>query len=268
MRSQRKFAQHFLEQTWVNKLIKSIKPQPSDLIVEIGAGRGALTLALAPTVHRLIAIEIDRGLAIRLAEDLPTTVTMVSKDFFLVDLPALIKPYMQHSRLRVVGNLPYNISSQILFHLLELQASRELFHDATLMLQREVADRVVATAGDRNYGPVAIMTSVHADARRVMTLPPGAFRPAPRVHSAVVHLRFRKPRISSSQYCVFERLVRTVFQRRRKTLLNALKPYAEAVGVDAGKVIESSKIDPSRRPETIELSEYKELTKVVISSTS
>ena len=112
------------------------------------------------------------------------------------------------------------------------------------------------------------MTSVHADARRVMTLPPGAFRPAPRVHSAVVHLRFRKPRISSSQYCVFERLVRTVFQRRRKTLLNAMKPYAEIVGVDAVKVIESSKIDPRRRPETLELYEYKELTDLVISSTS
>ena len=268
MRSQRKFAQHFLEQTCVNKLVESIKPQPSDMIVEIGAGRGALTLALAPAVYRLIAIEIDRDLASRLAEHLPTTVTLVADDFLLVDLPATIKPYTQHSRLRVVGNLPYNISSQILFYLLKLQASRELFHDATLMLQREVADRVVATAGDRNYGPVAIMTSVHADARRVMTLPPGAFRPAPRVHSAVVHLRFRKPRISSSQYCVFEQLVRTVFQRRRKTLLNAMKPYAEIVGVDAVKVIESSKIDPRRRPETLELYEYKELTDSVISSTS
>ena len=268
MRSQRKFAQHFLEQTWVNKLVKSIKPQPSDLIVEIGAGRGALTLALAPSVYRLIAVEIDRGLAIRLAEHLPATVLLIPDDFLLVDLPEIIKPYTQHSRLRVVGNLPYNISSQILFHLLKLQTSRELFNDATLMLQREVADRVVATAGDRNYGPVAIMTNVHADVRRLMTLPPGAFRPAPRVHSAVVQLKFRKPRISLSQYCVFERLVRTVFQRRRKTLLNALKPYAEAVGVDPVKVIESAKIDPTRRPETLELFEYKELTKVVVSSTS
>jgi len=268
MRSQRKFAQHFLEKSWVNKLVELIKPQPSDLIVEIGAGRGALTLALAPTVYRLIAIEIDRDLANRLAEHLPDTVTLISDDFLLIDLPATIKPYTHHSRLRVVGNLPYNISSQILFHLLKLQTSRELFDDATLMLQREVADRVVATAGDRNYGPVAIMTSVHADASRIMTLPPGAFRPAPRVHSAVVQLKFRKPSISLSQYCVFERLVRTVFQRRRKTLFNALKPYAESVGVDAAKVIASSKIDPRRRPETLELYEYKKLTKVVISSTS
>ena len=87
MRSQRKFAQHFLEQTWVNKLVKSIKPQPSDLIVEIGAGRGALTLALAPSVYRLIAIEIDRGLAIRLADHLPATVLLIPDDFLLVDLP-------------------------------------------------------------------------------------------------------------------------------------------------------------------------------------
>lgn len=268
MRSQRKFGQHFLEQTWVNKLVKSIQPQPSDLIVEIGAGRGALTLALAPTVSRLIAIEIDRELTARLAKKLPAAVTLISDNFLLIDLPGTIKPYRQQSRIRVVGNLPYNISSQILFRLLKLQASDDLFNDATLMLQREVADRVVATVGDRNYGPVAIMTSVHADARRIMTLPPGAFRPTPRVYSAVVQLRFRKSRISPSQYLVFERLVRTVFQRRRKTLLNALKPYAETVGVDPIKAIESSKIDPSRRPETLELSEYKELTKVVTSSAS
>ena len=119
MRSQRKFAQHFLEKSWVNKLVELIKPQPSDLIVEIGAGRGALTLALAPTVYRLIAIEIDRDLANRLAEHLPDTVTLISDDFLLIDLPATIKPYTHHSRLRVVGNLPYNISSQILFHLLK-----------------------------------------------------------------------------------------------------------------------------------------------------
>ena len=149
---------------------------------------------------------------------------------------------------RVVGNLPYNISSPILFRLLALQRTQPVFTDATLMLQREVADRVVAEPGTRDYGPVAVLTRVQADATRVMTLPPGAFRPIPRVRSAVVRLTFREPKVALPDAARFEHMVRSIFQRRRKMLLNALGPFAESCGVSAASAIRSAGLDPKRRP--------------------
>ena len=154
--------------------------------------------------------------------------------------------------LRIAGNLPYNISSPILFKL--LRASHGIV-DATVMLQREVADRLVAKPGTKDYGLLTIFTAAQADVERVLTLPPGAFRPVPKVHSAVVRLRFKPSVIPERTRAVFDPMVRSMFTQRRKTLGNALRPFAESAGREASAVLLAAAIDPARRPETLTLAE-------------
>lgn len=266
------FAQHFLEPAWVRKLVEAIGPRGEDAFLEIGPGRGALTLAMAATGARVVAIEIDRGLSEYLVGRVPDHVTVIIGDILTVDLAALLASRLlgttAHGRVkrpisRVVGNLPYNICSPVLFKLLALQRTQPAFSDATLMLQREVANRVVAEPGTRDYGPVAILTQIQADATKLMTLPPGAFRPIPRVHSAVVRLTFREPEVAVPDPTQFEQMVRSLFQRRRKMLLNALGPFAESCGISAASAIRSAGLDPRCRPDTLQLAEMVELAGVL-----
>jgi 16S rRNA (adenine1518-N6/adenine1519-N6)-dimethyltransferase len=139
--------------------------------------------------------------------------------------------------------------------LVELARATGRITDATVMLQREVADRVVAAPGTRDYGPLAIAIGLRADRTRLLTLPPGAFRPPPKVHSAIVRLVFRPPTVVIADEPSFERLVRTLFQQRRKTLSNALEPFAAARGLDGPAAVRAAGLDPRRRPETLQLSE-------------
>src|SRR5262249_26143617 len=190
--------------------------------LEIGPGRGALTTPLATRVARIIAVEIDRDLAAALSAHAGANVRIVQGDFLDVDLAQVIEP--KAGPVRVVGNLPYNVSSPILFRLLDAAASGITIPDATLMLQKEVADRVVARPGTSEYGALAIQVALLARVERLLALPPGAFRPPPKVHSAVVRLTFHPPSVEIGDRDVFERIVRGVFLQRRKTVLNALKP--------------------------------------------
>ncbi len=264
MRAKKHFGQHFLEPQWADKLVAAIAPQPTDRFLEIGPGPGVLTLRLAPRVERLTAVEVDPGMVEALRPRLPPNVTLVEGDFLDVDVASL-----DAGPLRVAGNLPYNVSSPILFKLIEihrksrgpgLPAPRTPgLEDATLMVQREVAERIEAKPGGGDYGPLAILIQLHADVRRVLTLPPGAFRPAPRVHSAVVSLRFRGPAAPLRDEGVFVAMVRSMFTQRRKTLSNALRPYAEARGARAGEALADAAVDPRRRPETLQLEELARL---------
>jgi 16S rRNA (adenine1518-N6/adenine1519-N6)-dimethyltransferase len=160
----------------------------------------------------------------------------------------------------VAGNLPYNVASPILSTLVRAHRAHGGLVDATLMLQREVADRIEALPGGGDYGPLAILTRLHADATRLLTLPPGAFRPPPKVHSAVVRLAFRAPAVALRDEAVFEALVRSIFTQRRKTVANALRPFATSRGADARAVLEAAGIDPSCRPETLSLAELAALS--------
>jgi 16S rRNA (adenine1518-N6/adenine1519-N6)-dimethyltransferase len=257
----RRFGQHFLEPAWVHKLITVIQPDPSDTVLEIGSGRGAVTLALAPKVRRIVAVEIDRELAGDLAARHIPSVHVVEGNFLDMDLDALLRDEV--SPVRVIGNLPYNISSPILFRLLGNHRAGKRFSDATLMLQAEVANRVVSAPGGSDYGVLALQTALHADATRILTLPPGAFRPPPKVTSAVVSLRFRPPTVDAGMPGEFERLVRGMFMQRRKTLLNALRPVT---GLDGGRLraaLEAVGIDPDRRPETLRLDEAAALVRTL-----
>lgn len=210
-----------------------------------------MTLRLAPLVEHVLAIEVDEGMLRSLMPKVPSNVTLVQADVLKFDLDKL-RPYLP---LRVAGNLPYNISSPILFRLIEAHRRLGRLTDATLMVQREVADRIVAVPGTKDYGVLSILLQLHADIRRVLTLPPGAFRPVPKVQSAVVRLVFRPPAVDVGDEEAFTAMVRSVFTQRRKTLANALKPYAESRGGSAAGALHAAGIEPTRRPETLTLEE-------------
>lgn len=261
-RARKRFGQHFLEPAWVTRLIDALVPQPTDTFLEIGPGRGALTLPLAPRVATLMAVEIDRDLVAVLATRAPSNVTVVSGDFLALSVAALLAE-VPHP-VRVVANLPYNVASPILFALLRDADDGRLLRDAMLMVQREVADRLVAKPGDAAYGALAIQVARLADVDRILTLPPGAFRPPPKVTSSVVRLTFRPPPVDVGDARVFERVVRGVFLQRRKTILNALEPVAHGLHRSASDALRHAGLDPSRRPETFSLADFAALARAML----
>jgi 16S rRNA (adenine1518-N6/adenine1519-N6)-dimethyltransferase len=251
-RVRKRFGQHFLAPEWADKVVEAIAPGPEDRVLEIGPGPGALTLRLAPRVGHLTAVEVDRDLARDLAALLPSNAEVVAADFLEFD-PT---PLLAAGPLRVAGNLPYNLSSPIVFKLLQTgKAGQPPFLDATLMLQREVADRLAARPGTKDYGVLTIFTTAQADVQRVLTLPPGAFRPAPKVHSAVVRLTFKPSMVPGELRDVFDPMVRSMFTQRRKTLANALRAFADSAARSATDALRTAGIDPRRRPETLTLDE-------------
>jgi 16S rRNA (adenine1518-N6/adenine1519-N6)-dimethyltransferase len=256
VRARKRFGQHFLEPAWVEKIVAAIAPAAGDTILEIGPGRGAMTLALARSAGRVVAIEIDRDLAPALASRVPPHVTVVTADFLEADVVALLAGA---APVRVAGNLPYNVASPILFRLLELADGGRRFPEATVMLQLEVAERLAARPGTKAWGVLSACQQLQADVERLFTLPPGAFRPAPQVHSAVVRLHYRAPRVPVRDLGTFHALVRALFSARRKVLSNAVAPLATSSGLDAREVVARAGLDGTRRPETLELAELASL---------
>jgi 16S rRNA (adenine1518-N6/adenine1519-N6)-dimethyltransferase len=275
VRVRKRFGQHFLAPAWADKVVAAIAPASEDRFLEIGPGPGVLTTRLAARAAHVTAVEIDHDLAADLRSIVPPNVDVVVADVLDVDLST----YLTTAPLRVAGNLPYNISSPILFKLLAaakrgqppfsetLENAKRglspfpalekggcpLFRDATVMVQREVADRLAARPGTKDYGVLTIFTRARADVQRLLTLPPGAFRPAPKVHSAVVRLTFKPSMVPADLEPVFTGLVRSIFTQRRKTLLNALRPFAATIGSDAGAALADARIDAGARPETLDL---------------
>jgi 16S rRNA (adenine1518-N6/adenine1519-N6)-dimethyltransferase len=266
VRARKRFAQHFLEPAWVAKVVKAVAATPEDNILEIGPGRAAITRPLAEQCGRLLAVEVDRDLAADLEATKPGNVSVIVGDVLELDLAAALSgwlgaPLHSTNQVRVVGNLPYNISSPILFALLELAATTGGVRDAILMLQKEVADRLVARVGTGDYGVLTVLTGVHADVTRLLSLPPGAFRPAPQVHSAVVRLAFRPPAQDIPDMAGFVRMVRSMFTQRRKTLSNALKPFGLERSVAPGDALATAGVDGIRRPETLTMAEMAALSR-------
>jgi 16S rRNA (adenine1518-N6/adenine1519-N6)-dimethyltransferase len=265
-RARRRFGQHFLEPSWVRKVVQAISPDPGDVLLEIGPGRGALTEALAAAAARVDAIEVDRDLADLLRGRLPPNVHLVEGDVLEIDLSALARALRPHGAgsVRIVGNLPYNISSPILFQVIRAVAAGAGFRDATFMLQREVADRLLAPAGTREYGVLTVLVAVHAAVTRLLDLPPGAFRPPPAVRSSLVRLQFHPPTVASSLYPRFERVVRGVFQQRRKTVANASKgAFPDVDPARVAAALDAAGIAPGRRPETLEVTELTRLAELL-----
>ena len=274
VKQKKRFGQNFLETTWVKKVINAITPEPSDYFIEIGAGRGALTLPLAQRSTRVLAIEIDHDLVHHLKTIVPNNVQIIDGDVLTLDLEKTITPKRQEEptqgtvRWRVAGNLPYGISSPVLGLLVEFHRKTELISDATLMLQKEVADRLLAKPGSRNYGVLGILIQLHADIKELLTLPSGAFRPSPRVTSSLVRLSFRSPLISLVNEKLFERMVRTMFTQRRKNIANALHPFAASTSLSSAEALTKAGLDPRRRPETLNLEELASLADIFENMTS
>jgi 16S rRNA (adenine1518-N6/adenine1519-N6)-dimethyltransferase len=255
VRARKRYGQHFLEPAWADKVVAAIAPAAADRFLEVGPGPGVLTLRLAARAAHVTAIEIDPAMADILAPRLPGNVTLIQSDFLEADLEQILSG----EPVRVAGNLPYNVASPILFALIDAHRRFGGIRDATLMVQREVAERICASPGGRDYGVLSILVQLHADVRPVLVLPPGAFRPVPKVHSAVVSLRFRPPAVALADEGAFEAMVRTMFTQRRKTLLNALRPYAVPREREAAAALAAANIDPRRRPETLQLAELARL---------
>lgn len=262
MRAKKRYGQHFLQGAWADKLVAAIDPKPGDRFLEIGPGPGALTLRLAPRVSHVTAVEVDREMIAVLAPQLPPNVMLVQADFLEFDVASVARD----TPIRVAGNLPYNVSSPILFRLIAAHRRHGGLVDATLMVQLEVAERMAAAPGTKDYGVLSIFVQLHAGVRPLLTLPPGAFRPAPRVRSAVVRLQFRPPAVTLRDEATFEAMVRSMFTQRRKTLQNALRAFAEIRGVAAAAALAEAGINPSRRPETLQLAELARLADIFASA--
>jgi 16S rRNA (adenine1518-N6/adenine1519-N6)-dimethyltransferase len=257
--SRKRFGQHFLEPAWVEKLVHVIDPQPDQTFIEIGPGRGALTRPLAARSSGVIAYEIDRDLARALHDEAIPNVTIVEGDFLDQSLtrPEYPVPSTEYPvpspPLRVAANLPYNAASPILFALLAMRHAGLPVADATVMLQREVADRLLAEPGTPEYGVLSVLIRHRADVTRLLNLPAGAFRPAPKVLSSVVQLRFHDPDPPVKDLERLGQLVRAVFTRRRKTMANALRAF------DQGRAKLPLWLDGGRRPETLSVAEFARL---------
>ena len=257
--ARRRFGQHFLERACVEKVVRAVRLAATDVVLEIGPGRGALTRALTAEAAHVLAFEIDRDLAASLRDAAPSNLTIVAGDFLDVT-PDRLKTELARAgisapALRVAGNLPYNVASPILFKLIELFEAGVPLVDATVMLQREVADRLIAPPGGRKYGVLSVLVRQRADIQRLLALPPGAFRPPPKVHSVVVRLRFHPAEPAAKDPRVLAALTQAVFSRRRKTLANALLAYPATGLVPPAAVLARTGLDGRRRPETLDIAE-------------
>lgn len=266
-RARKRFGQHFLEPAWVDKVVRAIDPKPDESFVEIGPGRGALTRPLAARAKQVVAYEIDRDLARQLRATAPPNVTVIEGDFLEQELPADPGPAAGDGAVRVAGNLPYNVAAPIMFHLVNLSERAASgggpLSDATLMLQREVADRLVASPGTREWGVLSVLVGHRAEVEMLLKLPPGAFRPVPKVHSALVRLRFHPPEPPVADAGAFARMVQAVFTRRRKTLANALGAFDPGYRERLRDF--PAWLDGGRRPETLSIAEFARLADVLSS---
>jgi 16S rRNA (adenine1518-N6/adenine1519-N6)-dimethyltransferase len=269
MRSDRprrkRFGQHFLEPAWAEKLVATIAPQPGDTVIEIGPGRGAITRPLAAAARHVVAIEIDRDLAADLRAGAPANLTIIDGDFLDItpgDIAAAAARAGALGPFRVAGNLPYSVASPILFKLTELFAAGVPMTEAIVMLQREVADRLLARPGSKDYGVLTVLIRHVATVERLLQLPAGAFRPAPKVLSSVVRLQFHAPAPAVRDPRVFAAMTQAMFTRRRKTMANALLAYSGASSTPPGAALALAGIDPQRRPETLAVDEIARLADV------
>ena len=253
----RALGQHFLRDAGIARaIVDLVAPTRADLVVEIGPGEGALTVLLAERAGRLIALEIDHALIERLRARVPAA-ELIEADARRWDYASLVRPV--GGRVLVVGNLPYSVGKPILQALVEAGAALDRM---ALMLQLEVADRVAAAPGGKTYGALSVLTQLHWDVRVALRVPPGAFRPPPKVDSAVLELRpLRAPRVELADERRFQAVVRAAFAQRRKTLANAL---AAGLGLSVAGVRAAAAaggIDPGRRAETLDIKDFAELAR-------
>ncbi len=216
--------QHFLvNRSVLRKIVDIVSPSRTDAVIEIGAGHGNLTMALAERAGTVVAIEKDARLLPALREAVPQNVRIVHADVLRVDFAAILRD-LGISTARVAGNLPYSISTPLLARVLD---SRDIFTDGAFLLQKEVAERVTAGPGSKRYAPLSILIQNEFETRIELTVSPGSFSPPPKVYSALLSLRTRASSLDPDAGTeIFRAFLRTCFGQRRKKLLNNLAPFA------------------------------------------
>jgi 16S rRNA (adenine1518-N6/adenine1519-N6)-dimethyltransferase len=257
-RARKRFGQNFLhDRQVIDRIHAVVAAAPTDHLVEIGPGRGAITAGLLSAAGTLDVIELDRDLVASLAETLGGlgTLRIHQGDALAVDLCTLAPA---GGRLRVVGNLPYNISTPLLFHFI---AQSDCVQDLHLMLQREVVERIVASPGDKTYGRLSVMVQSFCAAESLFRVAPGAFTPAPKVESAFLRLRPHRPLPYPIEDRAWHaRIVAAAFGQRRKTLRNSLSNLL------APEILEAAQIDPTLRAEALDIASYARLANAACKS--
>ena len=260
IRPNKKLGQNFLvDDKVLEEIVALYDLKKDEVVVEIGAGLGALTTRLAPRVRKVLAIEIDKALVGLLKDEIvkDKNVEVITQDVLLFDFPEVAKLY--GGKLKVLGNIPYSISAPLLFKLLEYKNSLSM---AILMFQNEVADRIVANPGTKDYGVLSVFSQISAAVSKELLIPRYSFYPQPKVDSAVVRFVFSDSFIIGiKDERIFKSVVRASFAQRRKTLKNTLKntlnldiPFSDVLNA-----VKACGIDPERRGETLSLKEFKDL---------
>jgi 16S rRNA (adenine1518-N6/adenine1519-N6)-dimethyltransferase len=261
-KARKRFGQNFLVDTSIiNQIVDCIQPQADDLMIEIGPGLGALTKRLLSRLNLLSVIELDRDIIPKLISNciaadgsnkeklVVNEIDVLQFDFAAFHSQHIVeKNTGPEKKLRIVGNLPYNISTPILFHLLDY---RHLIQDMFFMLQKEVVDRIVSAPGNKHYGRLSVMLQTYCAAQALFEVPPSAFEPAPKVDSAILYLQ---PDLQFDQqidnFSLYEKLVRQAFSQRRKTLRNTLK------NICSSEQIEQAGLSPSQRAEELSIADF------------
>jgi len=264
--AKKRFGQHFLRDTGVlDRIVRLIEPASNDLIIEVGAGDGALSTRLAPLASRLVAIEIDQDCLARLEPNLSEypAAKILSADILKTDIDEMVAEEIRPGQsLRVVGNLPYNIATSIIERFLHCKPPISIM---VFMVQLEVAERIVALPGSRQYGYFSVACQRLAAVKMHFKVSPSCFVPRPKVTSAVISLcPYNRVRDDEFQRC-FEAMAKAGFGHRRKTLANSLRRHQE-IGVHADQILADAAIDPSRRAEDLSVSEFEKLTAIWLHS--
>ena len=242
----KKFGQNFLvDKNVIGKILESINPSSNDIFLEIGGGMGALTFPLLEKLNKLNVIEIDKRMVEILEAKEKINLNIIKDNALNINLKDIVK---KNNALRIVGNLPYNISTPLLFHLLE---QREMIQDMHIMLQKEVVDRIVASPGNKKYGRISVMASLFCDTEACFDVSPNSFYPIPKVWSTFLKLKI----IKDNKYNIidmkeFDNLIRLVFSMRRKTLGRSLKNIMQE------NDFISVNINPILRPENLEITSF------------
>ena len=254
------------------KIVDSAGIGESDTVVEIGAGPGMMTRLIADKAEKVVALEIDSRIVEVLRSELGDVpnVYIVKADVLDYDFSSVAKSGQGApcQRIKVIGNIPYNISSQILFRLIEY---RDCVSSVTLMFQREVAERIMAPPGSREYGILSVVTLMYMLPSKVMTVPASCFYPKPKVESMVLKMDVReRPLCEICDHDIFRKVVRSAFAKRRKTLVNSLKESAfiRNIDIDLTSILDNLGIDPKRRGETLSVEEFAGLSQAIEASLS
>ena len=254
--------QHFLvDRNILNKVIRTAQVEKGDVVLEVGPGLGEMTLALAQHAKKVIAVEIDSKLAVILKQKVRdfSNVEVVKSDILKMDFSQFLRK--ERHPIKVVANLPYQITTPLLFRFIE---SKEAFSTLTLMLQKEVAERMVASPGRKEYGPLSIFIQMFSDVSIRFFIKPSAFFPPPKVESAAVRMSFKeKPVVKLEAEEWFKKVVKGCFGYRRKTLMNALKHSGLPLPQSVESRMEKIGIDPRRRPETLTIQEFVHLAEAL-----